>query len=417
MATATLEGALTIRLRIGDPVAVDPWLHVDVISTRNTRLGRLLAGRPIAEALALVPLLFSLCGCAQGVAATRAVEQATQTPADPAIEAARDILVAGERLESHIWQAAIEWPRRLGLKPSPPDIVAVRTGVAALRQILTASMLNPMRRDPVDPQALQGAIDRLEATIATLFPGLGAAVATPSSWATWARSADPPGAQLIRRIQDRGWSDFGRSDTIPLPELSAAWFGTRLAADEGFGARPLIGDATDPGPRAETGPWARQQAEPLIAALTAQHGNGLLPRFAARLLEIVTLPNTLRGHAARMLAKPGPGSPAAGHDGDTVTGCGAGIADTARGRLAHWVSIADGRITDWRTVAPHEWNFHADGPLVRGLRGARAGTGDDDDLMVAADLLVAALDPCVPCTLERCDRGTPAHPGTGNNHA
>jgi uptake hydrogenase large subunit len=44
-------------------------------------------------------------------------------------------------------------------------------------------------------------------------------------------------------------------------------------------------------------------------------------------------------------------------------------------------------------VAPNEWNFHPQGALVRDLVGLPAC----DDLRRWVDLLIAALDPCVPC--------------------
>jgi uptake hydrogenase large subunit len=44
-------------------------------------------------------------------------------------------------------------------------------------------------------------------------------------------------------------------------------------------------------------------------------------------------------------------------------------------------------------VAPNEWNFHPQGALARGLIGQAADAG----LPPRAKLLVAALDPCVPC--------------------
>nr|WP_246500602.1 nickel-dependent hydrogenase large subunit [Azospirillum rugosum] len=77
--------------------------------------------------------------------------------------------------------------------------------------------------------------------------------------------------------------------------------------------------------------------------------------------------------------------------GDGGPGNGAGAVDTARGRLAHWVRLEDGRIADCRIVAPTEWNFAADGPLARGLVGAVTDAGLEE----RAGMLVAALDPCV----------------------
>ena len=54
------------------------------VDCRRPQAARLLAGRPVAEAVALAPRLFSLCGCAQGAAARLAAAAADRTP--PALE-------------------------------------------------------------------------------------------------------------------------------------------------------------------------------------------------------------------------------------------------------------------------------------------------------------------------------------------
>jgi hypothetical protein len=47
----------------------------------------------------------------------------------------------------------------------------------------------------------------------------------------------------------------------------------------------------------------------------------------------------------------------------------------------------------YRILAPTEWNFHPQGPLIQGLRGADAHMGETLDKN--AGLLISALDPCV----------------------
>jgi coenzyme F420-reducing hydrogenase alpha subunit len=76
-------------------------------------------------------------------------------------------------------------------------------------------------------------------------------------------------------------------------------------------------------------------------------------------------------------------------------GNGAGIAwvETARGLLMHCVAGNGGRVLDYRVVAPTEWNFHANGALVQGLRGMTAASANE--AMSKAERLVQSLDPCV----------------------
>nr|WP_246337650.1 nickel-dependent hydrogenase large subunit [Azospirillum oleiclasticum] len=119
-------------------------------------------------------------------------------------------------------------------------------------------------------------------------------------------------------------------------------------------------------------------------------GNGLAAHAAARLAEIAALPGRLRALLPDLTDDAGRAAP------DAVDGSGAGVVETARGRLAHRVRLERGRVADFRSVAPTEWNFHPDGALARGLTGAEAGPGLEERVR----LLVMALDPCVPWTLE-----------------
>ncbi len=69
--------------------------------------------------------------------------------------------------------------------------------------------------------------------------------------------------------------------------------------------------------------------------------------------------------------------------------------EMARGLLLHWVQLdAGGSVQDYRVLAPTEWNFHPQGALA----GAVASLAPDDGKK--ANLLAAAFDPCVACTIE-----------------
>jgi Ni,Fe-hydrogenase I large subunit len=77
-------------------------------------------------------------------------------------------------------------------------------------------------------------------------------------------------------------------------------------------------------------------------------------------------------------------------DGQALAWC-----EMARGLLLHWVQLdSEGRVRDYRVLAPTEWNFHPDGVLARALAALAA------DDTVAAQLLAAAFDPCVNCTVQ-----------------
>jgi coenzyme F420-reducing hydrogenase alpha subunit len=76
---------------------------------------------------------------------------------------------------------------------------------------------------------------------------------------------------------------------------------------------------------------------------------------------------------------------------------GIGVAQSAaaRGLLVHRVSIADGRIRDYRILAPTEWNFHPLGVVAEGLREIAYGINDVQRLERLARLYITAIDPCV----------------------
>ena len=71
--------------------------------------------------------------------------------------------------------------------------------------------------------------------------------------------------------------------------------------------------------------------------------------------------------------------------------------EAARGRLVHRVVCDDGVVSDYRIVAPTEWNFHATGSVADGL--AHLAT-DRPDVVQQADLFLTLMDPCVGWSLE-----------------
>ena len=138
-----------------------------------------------------------------------------------------------------------------------------------------------------------------------------------------------------------------------------------------------------------TGPLARQWDHPLVAAVVTIHGPGLLAQLAARVAEIGCLLREMQDF-----------DPSVCDDNRSQSkfssASGLSIVEAARGRLVHRVELDEGRVVRYQILAPTEWNFHPEGPLVQGLLGRQAG----DDPKARARLLVTALDPCVACHIE-----------------
>lgn len=325
---------------------------------------RALRGRTADDALSLIPLLYSLCGTAQMSAAVQACEQATGVRVAPPQRAARHALVLAETLGELSLGVLRDWSMLLDQPPRLDAARRLRTALGRLRGTLGDGPWHtpggPSLR--VDRPALTACLSDIRALLtAEVFGG-----ASPTAPIHHTDIGPGPAQDMLRHLYVHGLESFG---------ASAVGF-----LDGGTPDRP-----------AETGPLARRAANPVVATMLDTHGNGLQARTVARLCDLAASLRDLEETAAQVYDHPGEGA-----DITLGSGSGSGTVEAARGTLVHEVSVSDGRITDWRILAPTDWNFHPQGPLVRGLEGAPAG----DDPVQRVRLLVAALDPCVACKVE-----------------
>lgn len=384
-----VEGGLNIRVVVrGDRITA-----VDLSSTRPVKLCAVLVGRDVGATVALLPRLFGVCRIAQTVAGLAAVEAALGIVPASAQLAARRFLVAAESLEQTAWRLLLDWPRCVGASPALEPL-------KLLRQLLSALPLK-LFPDPawnrIGGARLTPAMADLAAMLEHLQRAIHQAVcgdATRNGWPLtdrrsfehWLRHASTPATLLLRCLCEQGLADFGRSTVEPLPVFDLTVLERRMAAADGYAfcARPDLDGAVH-----ETGALARLWRHPLIAELRADHGNGLLVRWAARWVEIEVLLAELRGQFA--LLEEDPGTPME----QTGAGAGLGLVESARGRLFHRVVVAAGQVTDYKILAPTEWNFHPEGPLTRSLLGARVAEAGAPPARRAVALLVTTFDPCV----------------------
>lgn len=352
------------RLEIVLGIRAGAVAHVQILSTRLVQASRLFSGRQPEEVLALLPTVFSLCGTAQALAGIAALEAAGGIDPAPPQVAARRLLLLAETVSEHGLGLARDWPALIGRQPNLDAARRIKTAMATLRPALYPE--GDWRR-----------------------PGGGALIPNAPRIAATLDSAQTVLAEL-RGIADPVLSDLsglaklGAAPFLPMPPGGPPDLAARLQDDDGaYVARPDCA-----GQVFETGPLARHHAHPQIAALLAEHGNGLGPRMVAHLVEMA---EALREMALVMqdLTEHRPDAAA------VVQGAGIGMVEAARGQLAHRVELKEGRVIRYQILAPTEWNFHPDGPLARGLIGAEA----TPDLERRAALLVQALDPCVACTV------------------
>jgi hypothetical protein len=369
---SSLEGRIDITLRRHGG-RID---EVRIVSSRPQVAQRLLAGRTPAEAADLVGMIFTLCGKAQRIAAEAACEAALGMNANTETDQMRQRKVLGEMALEHAWRLLLDWPSRQGVAADPVQLLGLRrvgNDPVALADALDAVLAGPLLGEPaVAWLARFDGVDPLAA-----FDAWAGARATP----------------LAGLFADLGTgADLGVSRIALLPALdrldeAAAHILARSALENPeFCARPAWAGAP-----AETGAIARCHDRQPVAAWLAARGRGVGARMLPRLLELARLPARLRrpdGAVVRAWRI------------DEATGM-AGV-ETSRGLLLHIVRLDNGKVGQYRIIAPTEWNFHPDGPLAQALSGLTEGAG----INAAARQVALSLDPCVDYTLSN---GTADH--------
>jgi len=389
-----LAGRLNIALHRDDGT-----LGVTIASSRPLAAPGVFVGRGVRETAQRLPGLFSVCATAQASACAQALEQALGLTPDPLTASRRQALVDAETVKEHLWRLLLEWPRLLGEAPA----------ASAMREVLRAwARLRHEVSDPSGPfapgaRAAEGAepcadlsaiVKRLaQVAAAEVFgapaDGWLAGAATPESFLSWAEAARTSAARLVLLVWRAGEADLGSCAVEALPDLEPVYVADRLS---GPGAGVFVARPHWSGAPRETSPFTRTRHLDPVAGLVLAHGNGLLARQAAVLVEVAALLTRLQGALDGGLAAA---------RGPTGTGIGIGIAQVqaARGLLVHRVeldgpNLESGLIRDYRILAPTEWNFHPQGVVARGLATLSPST-DERDLRRQAGLFVTLVDPCV----------------------
>lgn len=398
--------------------------EVTLRSTRPLRAARVFVGRPVTTILRQLPLLYSLCATAQTIACASAAEQAFGRDPGASARQARARLLAAEGAKEHLWRLLLDWPGALSATGAPPGEGATAPMMGrvlrAFAQIRSALVPWALTGTGASGGAIAPPPD-VGSTLVDLARRIAfgtdpvawlAQVTTPAELLAWAMrhgaggdGADGPlAAALVRDLIRAGLAGLGRSGVPTLPVMitgtnregvtpaAVAFLHQRLAAAD---ADDFIGAPHWHGEPRETTPLARTRDWPLIAALVAAHGNGLLARLAALLVELaLCCEGLVSGQSEEAIAL----APAA-------TGIGLACVEAARGLLVHRLVLDGERVADYRILAPTEWNFHPDGVVAAGLRGIAADLADTDDPMRVAllrrhaTLHITAVDPCVDYAL------------------
>jgi hypothetical protein len=368
----SIEGELVVRVETeGGRVR-----RASASSERPRVARRIFGGRPAGEAAPLAGSLFAICGRSQAIAAAGAVESARGDEAPARVQEARAIRVAAETIHEHAWRLLVDWRKLSGREA---DVAGISRARQALSPLLAAEGEEPAGA------SVQAAIDWGRHALFGVTPGAFLALDTLDEFLAWTRAAGTGVAALAGSLA----AEFGALGASPVPLLAPAddalvarELGPAIAREANFEGEPnWYGQAR------ETGPIARTMGHPLVGAAQAAWGRAVGARVVARLVDLALAFQALSGDGVARHGACGAGS-----------GAGLGWVETSRGLLVHRAELADGKIADYRIVAPTEWNFHPSGAFARGAKGLAAG--DAVQLERCVRWLVASLDPCVGVRLE-----------------
>jgi hypothetical protein len=298
--TAIDAGCVRIRLTCRDGLVAGVQ-----VSSERPDLAMALRGKQADVAVALVPLVFAVCGKAQGKAAALALAAARGVELAPCLDAA----VESEVMREHLWRLLLDLPPLLGLDAQRTLFVQANRAVAAGDRSVMAALL-----------------------------------------------AEPVWDFLLAALDahDEPRSSTGKPDAL-LPFMTpaqsiAAW--PRLLS--GMARQPQWHESP-----CETGAYARQSGIHSAATGANKATNPIAARWHARYAELRSWSTGASTVGAGGTVSAAPVAPAIGR----------ALVETARGLLMHEITLAGNDVADYRIVAPTEWNFHPGGILVRWLLG------------------------------------------------
>jgi len=345
-------------------------------------LGRLLHGQQGEAVERTLGSLFSLCSHAHRRAARLALHAANPHPDQP-LPIDPPVLLWLETARDHLRSMALDWPRR---QPSLSDQAAPQTWLRDCPLSIRHAS------SPVTPEQAWDTLTQLR------------------RWLEEALLGQPLGHWLIRHRDTQTLAQWCQSHAQQLPPAQHLHTWHALAHTLAPCSRRLDLLSTDPvlqsaaihalantlptdnnftqapswlGACAETGPWTRLRHQHKASTNLVNAWTRLATRWT-ELVEIAAIqPHTPAQQLPALLAS---GAQRVG-DGQAIAWC-----EMARGLLLHWVQLdAQGRVVDYRVVAPTEWNFHPQGALAQAL----TDLAPQDTPSALA--LAAAFDACVEC--------------------
>jgi len=384
MNTSTVH---TPSMALSGHYTLRPGLRASITGHRPVlgggRLGRVLRGQQGEAVVRTLGNVFTLCAHAHRRTARLALHAACPH-ANTVLPVEAPVLLRLETARDHLRSMALDWPQRQPSDAhSAPDLHWLRdcplplmppaqacapqeavTTLAQLRDWLEGLLQQPVQAWQNHHRYSDAFADWCNSRAHDLCPARCLA-----AWHPLASTLTP---------HTRGLDLLNTDTAVQSTQLRA--IAQAMAADPDFVQRPLWR-----GQCAETGVWTRLRHQAEQDTLI----HNAWTRLGARWMELVNLtaanPLTANGQRDPLLDS---GALSLGQ-GQAIAWC-----EMARGLLLHWVQLdPQGRVDDYRVMAPTEWNFHADGALAHAL------TALPSHDTAAAWCLAAAYDPCVDCTV------------------
>ncbi|MBT3348346.1 MAG: hypothetical protein HOM84_01380 [Thiotrichales bacterium] len=369
------DGAITISLNKAG---------VSIHSNRPIHASNIFEGKTVTETLQTLPLLFSVCGQAQSVAAQRACESIANIIPDPLQEITRERIVAQETIREHCWRILLGWAALVKQTPE-------QKSMALLLSTQQHYLKHINHSKPTD----NGNYDNDSTTIKRILNkkifGIPTeewlSIADISQFEEWLKIKNITVAtEMLNFIQQSGWNNLGSCRSQPLPTILSSERLTRLMENPLYIEQPLWD-----GEPCESTPLTRIHS-PLVETLKENYGNGLIVRQVARLAELAQLVIGMDKTPSTVDSTP---------KNIGEIGSGIGRAQAARGELIHHVKIdeKEGKeiIKKYQILAPTEWNFHPEGVVAASLKTLNMKS---PTIFEEATLIIGAIDPCVAYNLK-----------------
>jgi len=377
--------------------------RVELSSSRPLHATKIFIGKTPEQVLAIIPLLFSVCGVAQSRAALIAIEQNLKVESEAEQETARDMLVLVENAKEHMFRLFIDWPQLFNLKTSNNNMPYISQMLGEFKAALfhngeALSLDSKLNTHFTDVDYL---IEQFE-----LYLQQHVFNQTTQDWLKitdvhalheWAQQNDSVAANSINYIREQAWASQGLTDCERLPALDE---GDLLEKFNASNAENFIAQPQWQGQCYETTTLSRQFEQPLIQALHREFGSALITRWVARLVELANIPQQLRNQLQLLTDT----STTSDNIADKVTNKKSGMGkavrgmaqiEAARGRLIHHVEIENGIISKYQILAPTEWNFHPQGLVAKSLGSLANSNHNKKEIEHLAHLVINAIDPCV----------------------